>query len=409
MNTLYVGIDVSSKSNVAYLMKSDGSKHSTLTVDNNRIGAQKLVDRIISVLQTLDDPDVVIGMEATSVYGDNLMYFLRESGSLANFKRRLHMLNPKQVKKFKDTYSDLPKNDPTDAFVIADNLRFGRITKEVYMDDYRYQALKVLTRASFQLIQSLTREKQRFLNGLFIKFSGLAQENIFSDTFGAASMALVEEFESVDELAYMDTEELAAFISEKGRNHFDNPEEVAEAVKRAAKNSYRPPQVIADSVNQQLAISMATIRLLKKQVKEYDKAIEKQLNAIPQTLTSIKGIGNVYAAGIIAETGDINRFTGQAALAKYAGLVWKQHQSGDFESEDTALIKSGNRYLRYYLCEAANSLRRCDSEFKRFYDLKFKEVTKHQHKRALAFTARKLVRLVYSLLKTNRLYIPSED
>lgn len=59
MNTLYVGIEVSSKSNVAYLMKSDGSKHSTLTVDNNRIGAQKLVDRITSVLQTLDDPNVV--------------------------------------------------------------------------------------------------------------------------------------------------------------------------------------------------------------------------------------------------------------------------------------------------------------------------------------------------------------
>lgn len=409
MNTLYVGIDVSSKSNVAYLMKSDGSKHSTLTVDNNRIGAQKIVDRITSVLQTLDDPDVVIGMEATSVYGDNLMYFLRESGSLASFNRRLHMLNPKQVRKFKDAYSDLPKNDPTDAFVIADNLRFRRITKEVYMDDYCYQALKVLTRARFQLIQSLTREKQRFLNGLFIKFSGLAQENIFSDTFGAASMALIEEFDSVDELAYMDTEELAAFISEKGRNHFENPEEVAEAVKRAAKNSYRPPQIIADSVNQQLAISMATIRLLQKQVKEYDKAIEKQLNAMPQTLTSIKGIGNVYAAGIIAETGDINRFTGQAALAKYAGLVWTQHQSGGFEAEDTALIHSGNRYLRYYLCEAANSLRRCDSEFKRFYDLKFKEVTKHQHKRALALTARKLVRLVYSLLKTNRLYIPTED
>lgn len=215
MNTLYVGIDVNSKSNVAYFMKPDCSRHSILIVDNNRIGAQKLVDRITSVLQTLDDPDVVIGMESTSVYGDNLMYFLRESGSLAKFKRRLHMLNPKQVKKFKDAYSDLPKNDPTDAFVIADNLRFGRVTKEVYMDDYRYQALKVLTRARFQLVQSLAREKQRFLNGLFIKFSGLAQENIFSDTFGAASMALIEEFESVDELAYMDTEELAEFISKK--------------------------------------------------------------------------------------------------------------------------------------------------------------------------------------------------
>lgn len=39
-------------------------------------------------------------------------------------------------------------------------------------------------------------------------------------------MALIEEFEPVDELVCMDTEELAAFISEKVRNHFESPEEV---------------------------------------------------------------------------------------------------------------------------------------------------------------------------------------
>lgn len=87
------------------------------------------------------------------------------------------MLNPKQVKKFRDAYSDLPKNDYVDSFVIADHLRFGRINKEVYMDDYKYQALKMYTRARHQLVQELTREKQRLLNNIFISFSGLAQEN----------------------------------------------------------------------------------------------------------------------------------------------------------------------------------------------------------------------------------------
>ena len=137
--------------------------------------------------------------------------------------------------------------------------------------------------------------------------------------------------------------------------------------------------------------------------------IEKMLEAFPQTLTSIKGIGNIYAAGITAEIGDINRFPSQASLAKYAGLVWTQHQSSDFEAEDKRMIQVGNHHLKYYLCEAANALRRCDPEFKRFYALKYKEANKHNHKRALALSARKLVRLVYTLLKTNRLYIPPEE
>ena len=84
--------------------------------------------------------------------------------------------SPKQVRKFKEAYPDLPKNDWVDAFVIADHLRFGRIAKEVYMDDYRYQALRTLTRARFDVIQNLTREKQRFANYLFLKCSGIAQE-----------------------------------------------------------------------------------------------------------------------------------------------------------------------------------------------------------------------------------------
>lgn len=408
-NALFVGIDVSSKNNVAYIMKPDGDKHSSFSIPNNRPGAEILVDRIVEVLQRLFIPKVVIGLESTSVYGDNLMYFLRETGKFSGFEKKLHMLNPKQVKKFRDTYSDLPKNDFVDAFIIADHLRFGRINKEVYMGDYRYEALKALTRARHQTVQSLTREKQRFLNQLFMKFSGFSQVKNFSNNFGATATAVIENFEFLDELAYIVSDELADFIKKHGKGKLEDVDGIVSNLQKAAQNSYRPPTVIADSVNQILAIFMSTIRLLQGQVKEYDKAIEKQFSTIPNTLTSVKDIGPVYAAGIIAEIGDISRFPSQASLAKFAGLTWTQHQSSEFEAEDTRLIHSGNHHLRYYLCESANSLRKCDPEFRRFYNLKFREVSNHQHKRALALTARKLVRLVYALLKTNRLYIPPEE
>ena len=61
-------------------------------------------------------------LEATSIYGDGLVCALREDGRLGQYQRKSHVLNPKQVKKFKDSYPDLPKNDWVDAFVIADHL-----------------------------------------------------------------------------------------------------------------------------------------------------------------------------------------------------------------------------------------------------------------------------------------------
>ena len=404
MNQLFVGIDVGSQNNAVYLMKPDGEKHSSFRMQNSRGGAKLLIEKIVSAVQAQGLTDVVIGMEATSIYGDSLVYALREDGKLGQYPRKIHVLNPKQVSKFKESYSDLPKNDDVDAFVIADKLRFGRITKEVYMDDYRYKALQTLTRARFYAVQDLTREKQRFANYLFLKCSGLAQDKDIINT-SATTIALMERFETADELAYADLDELTAFIDEKGRN-FADP---AAKAKVAARNSYRLPVTVNNSVNQAMAVSIATMRALEKQIKVLDKAIEQQFAIISNTLTSIPGIGKVYSAGIIAEIGDINRFQSQASVAKFAGLVWTQHQSGQFEAQNTRLIKSGNRFLRYYLLEAANSVRRCDSEFRRYYSLKFKEVNKYQHKRALALTARKLVRLVFRLLKDDRLYKLPED
>ena len=409
MNPLYVGIDVSSKSNVVYFMKPDGTKHSNFPVANSLDGAKQLSKRILSALTSESLTDLVIGLEATSVYGDNLVCFLREDSSLAKYNRKIHVLNPKQVKKFKEAYPDLPKNDYVDSYIIADCLRFGRINKEVYLGDYRYKALQNLTRARFFAVQNLTREKQRFLNYLFMKYSSTAQEKVFSDTFGTTALAVYEEFESSDSLAYMDLQELTDFIKEKGKNRFPDPDAVAKAIQKAARSSYRLPKTVNDSVNQVLSISISSIRALESQIKEFDKAITAQIDLIPNTLQSVKGIGPVYSAGIIAEIGDINRFPNQAALAKYAGLAWTQHQSGEFEAQTTRLIKSGNRFLKYYLGEAALSLVRCDTEYSNFYHLKYKEVNKYQHKRALALTARKFARLVFRLLKDNRLYIPSEQ
>ena len=188
------------------------------------------------------------------------------------------------------------------------------------MDDYRYQALRTLTRARFDIIQNLTREKQRFANYLFLKCSGIAQDKDIQNT-SATTIALMEHFETVDDLANADLDELTAFISEAGRGRFVDPDATAKAVQAAARGSYRLPKTVNDTVNQAMSVSIASMRALKEQVKVLDKAIEQHLEIIPNTLTSIPGIGKVYSAGIIAEIGDIHRFESQASVAKLSCLA----------------------------------------------------------------------------------------
>jgi transposase len=248
------------------------------------------------------------------------------------------------------------------------------------------------------------------LSFLFLKFSAFSQEEPFGDPFGATSLAVLEQF-SIEDLAQMSLDDLAAFVQHQGRGRFADPAAVAATLTRAARDSYRLDRVLDEPVTLVLGTTMATIRALQAQLGAVDKTIARELAAIPparRTIGSVPGLGPVWTAGLIAEIGDIHRFADDAAVAKYAGLVWNPHESGSFQAEDTALSKAGNAYLRYYLVEAANSVRLHCAEYRDYYHAKLVQSPKHAHKRAVVLTARKLVRLIDVLLRTGALYHPQD-
>jgi len=404
-NTLIVGIDVSSQSLVVRFMDQDGNGPSkSFSVSNDLEGADKLISDIIAYALKIDASIIKIGMESTSNYAWHLHLHLASSPELLNFNPLFYVLNPSVVKGFKKTYTHLPKTDDVDSFVIADCIRFGRV-KPSNLPDFRYAALQRLTRFRYHLIQNLTKEKNRALNLIYLKFSSYVSDNPFSDTFGKASTSLIERF-TPDEIASMPIEDIVEFICHQGNNRLKDPVLIAKKLKSLANRAYRLDPNLADSVELTLTMSLENIRFLENQLKKLDKEIEKQLKAFSHTLQTVPGIGPVIAAGIIAEIGDIHRFSNEAALAKFAGLVWNKYQSGNFNAEDTSLAKCGNFYLRYYLVEAANLLRMHVDEYTAFYYKKYKEVNKHQHKRALVLTARKAVRLVFALLNKGQIYRP---
>ena len=401
---LFVGIDVSSKDMKACVMNIDGETLDSLTVNNDLNGASYLRDQIVNLAQKHSIQEIQIGMEATSVYSWHPAMFFHEDASLRRFKTKVLTINPKLIKKFKESYVDLDKTDQIDAWIIADRLRFGRLRQSVVMQE-QFIALQRLTRMRYHLVHNLTREKQYFLQHLFYKCSSFTEE-VESSVFGHAIMELLSEQYSLDEISSMDIQDLANYLQEKGKNRFTDVECVAKSIQKAARSSYRLSKCVEDSIDLLLGTSIESIRSITKQIKELDKAIKKLLDGIPNTLQTIPGIGPVYCAGILAEVGQIERFNNQAALAKYAGLTWNKHQSGNFKADETKMIRSGNRYLRYYLVEAANSVQRVEPEFRTYYLKKYHEVPKHQHKRALVLTARKLVRLIDALLRNDQIYTP---
>ncbi|KFZ32197.1 Transposase IS116/IS110/IS902 family protein [Anoxybacillus ayderensis] len=401
---LYVGIDVSSTDLYTRIMDQEGNTYAQVKVNNHLLGATFLRDQILLWVNKRQPSEIFIGMEATSVYSWHPAMFFHQQEELKSWNVKVFTINPKLIRKFKEAYTDLDKTDCIDAWIITDRLRFGRLKVTAVMQE-QFIALQQLTRMRYHLVHQLTREKQYFLQHLFYKCSSFTQE-VDSSVFGHAILELLLESFGLDEISQMDVQQFADFLRQKGRKRFADPECIAKSIQKAVRSSYRLSKCVEDSTDLLLGLSIQSIRSLQAQIKELDKAITRHLEGIPNTLQTIPDIGPVYAAGILAEIGQIERFDNQAALAKYAGLTWSKHQSGRFQAEDTSLIRSGNRYLRYYLVEAANSVQRHDATFRAYYRKKYEEVPKHQHKRALVLTARKLVRVIDALLRNGQIYTP---
>lgn len=400
----YVGLDISQETVMACVVLADGHEPvRRWSVPNTQPGADALAARLAEIATAQGVDTLRIGMEATSLYWWPLACALADAAVLRPFQAQVYALNPKLVHDFRKHYGVLPKTDRADAFVIAERIRFGRQLPPPFRVDLRYAPLQRLTRFRVHLTQTLAREKSYFLTFLFLKFSAFGQAQPFHDPFGATSCAVLAEF-TTEELAQHDLAGLATYLADKGRGRFKDPEQLAATLQRAARDSYRLDKVLDEPLTLVLGTTMATIRTLQQQRKAVDQTIAEELKAIPQTLSSVPGLGPVWTAGLIAEIGDISRFDDEAALAHYAGLSWPAHESGTFQGEDTALSKAGNTYLRYYLIEAANSVRLHCPEYAAYYQAKHAQSPKHAHKRALVLTARKLVRLVDALLRTDRLY-----
>lgn len=414
-NSLFIGVDVSLQTNQICVLNFDQHKFFNLKFSNTPDGCEQAIDKIKSIHDKFFFDKIIVVCESTGMYSFHLACYFTSHEYLNNFNTEVFCINAQEFNKYRKSFCDIEKTDPTDAYILADFARVGRTRKMHPFRGSQYIALQRLTRQRFHISKNLVREKLYVLNNIYLSFSGLViankKDKPFSNMFGATSCAIFDNFSSPDEIAQTPVDELLDLISVVGKNRTKNPSDKIELLNKAVRSSYRLDQVAYNPINIAIASSLNTIKFLEQQMKQIDKAILSTVSGLDSNaynvLLSIRGIGKVYAAGILAEIGSINHFQHNSNLAKYAGLYWNRTQSGKFEKEDKSFSHHANKYLRYYLIEATASCVRLNFPFiKDFYDLKYNEVTKHQHKRALVLSARKLVRLIYGLLRKNQYYVP---
>lgn len=399
---LNVGIDISLRKAASSFLNQEGKYlGKVFEIPNNPSGFDQLNDKLSQAVTQHHFQQVRLGLEATSNYGFHLMdYFTR---TILPCEIKVYQINAKYIKRFKKAFPEREKTDLVDAQFIAEYLRFGKLPVD-YKPEALHLPLKRLVRYRYHLVKNIEREKKVFIANLFLLFPGWVQERPIK-TLTHTSMVVLNDL-SLDDIVNMSLEEMATFVAKAGRNRSPDPGAIAEKIKQAARESYRIRPELANSCQFILASITKTIAALKKSLNELDLAIADESKGFINPLLSIKGIGPVYATGIVASIGDIKRFSSDDQLARFAGLVWKRNQTGQTESEEKHLVRECDKYLRYYLVEAANSLRTHNEEYQTYYLKKYQEVNTHQNKRALVLTARKLVRLVFALLAKNQLYDP---
>lgn len=417
-NSLFIGVDVSLQSNQICVLNFDQHKFFNLKFPNTPDGCEEAINRIKQIHDKFYFDKIVVVCEATGMYSFHLACYFSSQEYLNNFNTEVYQINAHDFAKYKDSFSDIEKTDPSDAYILADFARVGR-TKALHpFRGSQYIALQRLTRQRYHISKNLVKEKLYVMNNIYLSFSGLIiadkKNKPFSNMFGATSCAIFDNFDSPDQIAETPVDDLLDLISKAGKNRTKNPNEKIDLLNKAIRSSYRLDKTAYDGINIAVASSLSTIRFLENELKQVDKAILDTVSGLDSnaynSLLSIRGIGKVYAAGILAEIGSIDYFNHNSNLAKYAGLYWNRNQSGKFEKEDKKFSQHANKYLRYYLIESTASCVRMNFPFiKNYYDSKYKEVTKHQHKRALVLSARKLVRLIFGLLRKNQYYSPIDS
>lgn len=382
-----VGIDVAKDKHDCFICDSEGNVlKDVFTFSNDREGFNLL----LSFMPTSSE-NVKVGLEATGHYSLNLINFLIDNGYSPV------VFNPLQINLFRKAHTlRKTKTDKIDAKLIA--LMLSSSDAKPHLDlSYHVTELKSLTRYRSRLKDQLARLKISLARIIEIVFPEL--EDCVYSINQKSTMALLHEFPSKELIANAHLTRLTNVLKDNSRGKYSKDK--ALEIRDVAINSIGTS---SDASSFELVQTIDMINFYSSKIDELDAKIKDIMIELESPILSIPGISYNLGSIILAEIVDINRFDTSAQLQAFAGLDPATHQSGKFIATGVSMVKRGSPYLRWAILNASRLIAMRDPCFKDYYQKKRKE-GKH-HFVALTHVAKKLIRVIFKLLKTNSQFSP---
>lgn len=386
---IYVGIDVAKDKHDCIILNSGNEiLADVFTISNNLEGFQCLLEKIHSINT---EPDKIkVGLEATGHYSYNILGFLLENDL------NTYVLNPLHTNLYRKSLSlRKTKTDRIDARTIAAML-MSDVNLKPYTDTAHHsEELKSLTRYRFDKVRERAKLKQSISRLVCILFPEL--EKLVPTIHMTSVYALLDAFPGAQQIAVAHLTRLKTILHDASKGHYGR--EMAIKIRELAKLSIGS-KMPAKSL--ELKHTIRLIYELDAEIAEIEVAIEGILDEIRSPITTIPGIGTRMGAAILAEVGDFSRFDSPDKVLAYAGLSPSTYQSGQLTNGYAHMEKRGSRYLRFALYNATKYVCHWDPVFADYLAKKRAE-GKHYNV-AISHAAKKLVRLIYALEKSQEPY-----
>lgn len=380
---VYVGIDIAKLNHFASAISSDGEaliEPFKFTNDNDGFLL------LLSKLSSFDKSSLIIGLESTAHYGNNLLAFLVPKGF------QVCLINPIQTSTMRRNNIRKTKTDKVDTFIICKTLMM-QPHRFVTLYDIGLLQLKNLGRFRQKTVKQRTRLKIQLTSYVDQVFPEL-QYFFKSGIHHKGCYALLKEAPSPEAIASMHLTHLTHLLKSASHGHFkrETAVELRVLAQKSVGNSDK-------SLSIQVTHSIEQIELLNRQLEQIESEMSDIVHSLDSVIMTIPGIGAINGGMILGEIGDISRFTSPSKLLAFAGLDPSVYQSGNFEAKHTRMSKRGSRALRYALINAAHNVVKNNKTFQDYYNQKMSEGRSHYN--ALGHCTGKLVRIIYKMLTDN--------